>query len=96
MYCKTLHSNENALDKKIRIIGGCIEKLIEGDKVYTSKDFTPGEMKTFLEGLTQAEYSKLEQFINNFPQLVILADATCNKCGFVHKLKYDDFDSFFF
>lgn len=93
---KIMSGKENNLEKKIRIIGGCIEKLIDGDRVYTSKDFTAQEAKDFIEGLTQVQFNKLEEFVDNFPTFVINAEATCNKCGFNHKLKYDDFNSFFF
>jgi hypothetical protein len=93
---KTLYDNENDLEKKIKIICGCVEKVIDKDKVYTTKDFTPLELKNFIENLTQEQFKKLQEFIDNFPTFVITGEATCGRCGTNHKLRYDDFDSFFF
>lgn len=93
---KALYDNENVLEKKIKIICGCIDRIVDKDKVYTTKDFTPLELQGFIEKLTQEQFKKLEEFIDNFPTFLVVGEATCGKCGYNHKLRYDDFDSFFF
>ena len=92
---KTITSNESVLEKKIRIIMSCVERIVDGEKVYTTKDFSKEELKAFLEGLTQEQYKKLEEYIDNFPEFYIQANGTCNKCGFDHQVRYTDFTRFF-
>lgn len=92
---KNITSNSNILDKKIHIIAGSIGKIIDGDNVISLKDITKEELIQFIEGLTREQFSKLEHFVNNFPSFVVVAEETCNVCGFNHKLQYKEFESFF-
>lgn len=82
-------------DSNINMMAECIDMVVDGDTVYTKKDYTKEELYDFIDNLSQQQYKKLEQFINNFPSFVITSDATCPKCNFNHKLEYDDFTSFF-
>lgn len=92
---KLILENDNIINKKINIIAGSIEMIQDGDNVYTSKDFTKQEVIEFVENLTQEQYRKLEYFVDNFPSFVITSQATCDACGYTHKLEYKDFASFF-
>jgi hypothetical protein len=92
---KTILDNNNVLKKQMNIIASCVDQIIDGEKINTSKDFTKEELFEFLEGLTKEQYMKLEEFINNFPSFVIKTKAKCGKCGYEHNLIYDDFTSFF-
>jgi hypothetical protein len=92
---KLIMSNETVIERKLRIIMSCVDKIVTQDKIYTQKDFTKEELKRFLEDLTQDQYKKLEHFIDNFPTFYVKADAKCPKCGFVHDIKYQDFARFF-
>ena len=92
---KTITGNESVLEKKIRIIMSCVERIVNGEKIYTSKDFSKEELKAFIEDLTQEQYKKLEEYIENFPEFYIQANGVCNKCGFDHQVRYTDFTRFF-
>jgi hypothetical protein len=92
---KLILENDNIINKKINIIAGSIEMIQDGDNVYTSKDFTKQELVEFIENLTQEQYRRLEYFVDNFPSFVITSQATCDACGYTHKLEYKDFASFF-
>lgn len=85
-----------SLEGKIGLIGACIDRIIHGDEVTTNKDFTPEEIKNFIEGLTQGQFEKLEHFVDHFPKVYLEVEAQCPACKFNHKLRYDDFSSFFF
>ena len=93
---KTLGEDDITIEKKIKIISASIDQVIDKNKVYTSKDFTPNEIRNFVEGLTQDQFKKLEEYVDNFPSFVVNAEAKCPHCGFDHKIKYDNFASFFF
>lgn len=87
--------SESPMDVKNDIIVNSIEYLVDGDNVISMKDITKEELYEFIEGLTQEQYKKLERFVDNFPSFLITAEATCDACGFHHKLRYKDFSSFF-
>lgn len=92
---KVIMSDEDEITRKVKIIANSIELIQEKDKVYTNKDFTKEELITFIEGLTQDQFKKLELFVDNFPSFIITSEAKCVKCGFDHKLRYNEFTSFF-
>jgi hypothetical protein len=92
---KFINDNDSIINKKLNLIAGCIDNIQQKQKVYTAKDVTPKEMGDFLEGLTKADFSKLENFVDNLPTFVITTQAKCTKCEFVHNIEYTDFESFF-
>lgn len=92
---KQVMSNETVLEKKIRIIAACIDRVIKKDKIFSSRDFTPDQIIDFVESLTEAHYKKLEEWIDNFPYFYISVNHTCESCKFEHRLEYKDFTSFF-
>ena len=92
---KMILDNDMIINKQINIIAGSIDQVIDGETVHTTKDLTKEEIIDFVENLTKEQYSKLEDFINNFPSFEIKSKATCDKCGFEHDLSYSDFASFF-
>lgn len=92
---KTILENDSVINKKLHIIAGSIDQIIDGDKIHTSKDFTKEELLVFLDQLTKEQFSKLEKFTENFPSFEVTSEATCDKCGFHHNLTYSEFTSFF-
>jgi hypothetical protein len=92
---KMISSNENNFQKKIRIIASCIERITNGDQVYSSKDFSKEELVNFIDGLTREQFVKLENFVDNLPSFAIQTGGVCPKCGSEHKIKYTDFTRFF-
>jgi hypothetical protein len=92
---KVINDNDSIVNKKIKVMANCIDSIVQGDKILTSKDFTKKEAEDFIEGLTQEQFIKLETFVDNFPYFQVELQHTCNKCGFEHDIKYRDFASFF-
>ena len=92
---KMIMSNETVLEKKIRVICSCVDRIVNEDKVYTSKDFSKEELKRFIESLTQEQYKILEEFVDNLPTFYIASKSVCPKCQYEHNIKYTDFTRFF-
>lgn len=92
---KLILDNDNVINKKINIIAGSVEYVKDKEKFYTQKDLKKGELQEFIETLTQEQFKKLENYIDNFPTFVIKAEAKCEKCGYEHKIEYTEFTSFF-
>lgn len=87
--------NLNNIDKKIQIIIMSIDKVYDPKGFYDSKDYTKEELKDFIEALTEENYKKLENFVDNFPTFAVNMDTTCPKCSFEHHVRYTDFTDFF-
>ena len=92
---KRLESNTN-IDLTTSMIVNSIDYIYNDKEIHPSKDYTKDELKDFVEGLTEAQYKKLEHYVMNFPTFVVKLEATCPKCGYHHKVRYSDFYDFFF
>lgn len=84
---------EDDLERKMSMIYSCIEYVFDKDKVYS--DYSREDFNKFSENLTVSQIEKLEKWVDNLPTFRIDIEKTCDKCGFDHKIKYDDFNSFF-
>jgi hypothetical protein len=83
------------LDKKTEVICASIDYVYDDKGMYKNTDYTPEELKEFVEGLTEEAYQKLEDWVDSFPSIAALLDAKCEKCGFEHQVRYTDFIDFF-
>lgn len=92
---KRFNESEDSFTKKIKIMAASIDQIVEGDRVMSYKDFSREQLEQYIETFTEEQYKKLEEYVDNFPSFVILAEGKCPKCGFDHKLRYSDFTSFF-
>lgn len=92
---KNLSSKDPALTNKIKVITHCIDMITKGKKVYSSRDLSEGEILGFIEGLTQKNFKKLEEFVENFPTFYISSYHKCENCGTEHSMRYTDFVDFF-
>jgi hypothetical protein len=86
----------NEVDQKTNTIINAIDHIYDKKGIYSSKDYSKDELKEFVEGLTEANYRKLEEFVDNMPTFAVVLEKECNKCGFHHTVRYTDFYDFFF
>ena len=94
-YSALRRMEKNEIDQKTNLIIKSIEHIYDKDGVYPAKDYTPEELKEFVEGLTEKNYKQLEAFVDNSPTFIVNLEATCPKCKFEHKVRYTDFYDFF-
>ena len=83
------------IESKTNAIVNSIDYIYDANGMYSWKDYSKEELKEFVEGLTEENYKKLEDFIASFPTFVVKLEATCDKCGFHHNVRYSDFYDFF-
>lgn len=83
------------IDETINTIVNAIDYIYDAKGMYSYKDYTKEELKEFVEGLTEQNYNKMMEFVDNFPTFIVKMEATCNKCGFEHNVRYTDFYDFF-
>lgn len=93
---KEINDQQSLMDNKINVMMSCVDQVVKGENVYSSKDYTKEEMRDFIEGLTETNFKKLEKFIDNFPFFYVSVEKKCPSCGYDHKIKYTEFQSFFY
>jgi hypothetical protein len=87
--------NIDPLEAKTQIIVNAIDYIYDDKGMYSWKDYSKDELKDFVEGLTEENYNKLQDFVGNFPTMVVDLQGKCTKCGFEHNVRYTDFYDFF-
>lgn len=92
---KVANDSEGVMDRKLRLIYASIDYIYDGESVYTSKEFSREDFDKWVDNLTKSQLEKLEYWVDNFPTFHISTEKVCPKCGFNHKIKYKDFNSFF-
>lgn len=92
---KQMEVGESVIDRKIKVIANCIDMIVKGDEVYTTKDLSKKELVDFIEELSEFQFKKLEMFVDNFPYFVVDIENTCPKCNTMHRKEYRDFSAFF-
>jgi hypothetical protein len=92
---KLIDGKEDVIENKIKIISASIDRIFSKGQYYSSKDFTPEELRDFLENLTQQQFEKLDEFITDFPTFYATGNGKCPKCGKEHSVRYKDFVNFF-
>lgn len=83
------------IDKKTHIIVSSIDFIYDKSGMHSYKDYTTDELKDFVENLTEANYRKLEAYVDGFPTIVGKIETDCPKCGFHHNVRYTEFTDFF-
>lgn len=83
------------IDRTVNIVVNSIDYIYDENGIYSSKDYSKEELNEFVMDLSEANFRRLEEYIDNFPTFAVRVEATCNKCGFEHKVRYTDFADFF-
>ena len=92
---RSLADVQDPYEQKSRMIYACIDFIFDKDNVYSVKDYTKEDFEKFFDSLTVAQLEKLEEWVDNLPTFAVDLEKKCDKCGFNHKIRYDDFASFF-
>jgi hypothetical protein len=92
---KQMEAGEAIIDRKIKVIANCIDMIVKGDEIHTTKDLSKKELMEFVEELSEFQFRKLEMFVDNFPYFVVDIENTCPKCKTLHRKEYRDFSAFF-
>lgn len=95
-YATMKRIEESDMDIKTNMIANAIDYIWDEQGKHYARESTKEELVDFVESLTEQNYKKLQDFVDNTPKFVVKLDAKCNKCGFDHKVRYSDFYDFFF
>ena len=86
---------DNITDVTFNMIASSIEYIYDGEQYHYAKESKPEELVDWVEQLNQQQFSKIEEFYNNLPELKEKVEVTCSKCGFHHELEVEGLESFF-
>jgi hypothetical protein len=95
-YATMKRIEETDMDVKTNMIANAIDYIWDEQGKHSAKESSKEELIEFVESLTENNYKKLQDFVDNTPKFVVKLDAKCPKCGFDHKVRYSDFYDFFF
>jgi len=72
-----------------------IESVYDDGDVYSKSDYTPEELREFVEGFSQEQFSKIENFFNTMPKMYKDVDFNCTKCGYKEEIRLEGLAGFF-
>jgi hypothetical protein len=74
----------------------CIDQIYTTEEVYQAADQTKEELRDYVEGLTEAQFEKIEQtFFRKMPVFEYELQYKCLECGHEHKKMIRGLASFF-
>lgn len=83
------------IDRAVNVVVSSIDYITDGDEIHSAKDYSKEDLNDFVMSLSEENFRKLEEYTENFPTFAVRVEATCNKCGFEHKVRYNNFADFF-
>jgi len=90
-----IKEEDDAIERKMKVIVNSIDYIADGENIHSSKDYSREDLTKFVEDLTEEQFKKLELFVENLPTFAVHLEAKCENCGFEHKIKYTELESFF-
>jgi hypothetical protein len=77
----SLQEEQSDIEKSITIMAKCINKIHHGEKVYSANELTTEELVDFLNEMTQEQFKKIINFLEEIPRLETPISFKCKHCG---------------
>lgn len=85
----------SSADGVTEIIANCIDQIFDEEEVYDASTTTKKEFLQFVEGLTNAQFEKIQLFFENIPKLEHTFSLTNPKTGVVSEYTIAGLANFF-
>ena len=79
----------------VSLVSDCIHQIIDGEEVFESNDLSKKELDEFVDNLTQAQFSKMNDFFNTMPKLKHIVNVTNPKTKKKSKVTLEGMQRFF-
>lgn len=89
------NAENNAAENMIKMIIGCLDKLLTNDEIISFDDETEEEVKTFVDNLTATQLQAVMEFINSIPAVQHKVDFDCEECGTNNEITLKGIADFF-
>jgi hypothetical protein len=86
---------DNVTELTFNMIASSIDYIYDGEQFYYSSETSQEELIAWVEQLNQQQFSKIEDFYNNLPELKEEVEIICSKCGFHHTIEVEGLENFF-
>ena len=91
-YLSTWNEDKSEVDFGMEMVPFCIKAVVVGDERIT--DWSVEDMKDFIDSMTNEQFEKISEFIQNSPSLKHEVEFEC-KCGHKNKTVMEGLSDFF-
>lgn len=88
-------TNTSEVDTLMNVIVDSVDSVYDSDNIYYAKDLQKTELIEFVEGLTQSQFKKLQDFFDTLPKIKKDLKFECNKCGYKEEIMVEGIQNFF-
>jgi len=92
---KGVQEGQTTIDFSLDMISKSIQQIFDGETVHERADFSDKELITFLESLTSAQFTKLQDFFETMPRLSYEVEVTNPNTKKKNKVTLEGLNSFF-
>lgn len=95
MMSKVENINADDLNASIEMVALCIDKIVQGEEVYMSEDYTLEQLVQFIDDMPAEKFQLvIDQFISSMPKMIYTIEYT-NELGHEREIVLEGFRSFF-
>ena len=87
--------DENDVNGVFDLIIDCIESIYDDDNFYPASEQTREELEAFINGLTQEQFQKIQNFFETMPKLEKKIEFHCPICQYHHMQTLQGLNGFF-
>lgn len=69
------------VERSFSLIVACIEKIIQGERIYLASEVGEDDVRAFIGEMTQAQFKKVLDFLATMPRLEKEISFKCSSCG---------------
>jgi hypothetical protein len=90
-----LEKNLDTTDEVFEMLSGCIDQIFQGDEVWDAASTSKKELIGWIEGLTQKQFEKIQEFFDTMPILRHEFSVTNPNTGVESTYTLEGLQSFF-
>jgi hypothetical protein len=83
------------MDQSFDLVASCIDKIYQGDEVWSSSDVTQKELIDFLDQMNAAQFQQIEKFFETMPKLSHTVKIKNPKSGVESEVVLEGLSNFF-
>lgn len=88
-------TGSNLMDQSFDLVASCIDKIYQGDEVWSSADVTQKELIDFLDQFNAAQFQQIETFFETMPKLSHTVKVKNPKNGVESEVVLEGLSNFF-
>ena len=90
-----MDDNMGETDQIFKMMASCIDKIYDGEEVYTKDDMNLKEVGDFIDSMNTDQFEQLNGYITNIPRLEHNAVYECKNCSTHNEVVLSGLNDFF-